>query len=82
VNTTEHAEPLISKSRFLAGLQCPKLLWALYNAKHLLPPTGAADQAILDQGHGVGELAKKLFKNSIALLKPFDSCRLPYRLRV
>jgi type I restriction enzyme R subunit len=30
--------PNISKSKFLHGLQCPKLLWSDYNAKHLFPP--------------------------------------------
>lgn len=30
--------PAISKSKYLAGLQCPKLLWAHYNAKHWFPP--------------------------------------------
>jgi len=29
--------PYISKSKYLSGLQCPKLLWSAYNAKHLFP---------------------------------------------
>ncbi|MBI2925382.1 MAG: DUF2779 domain-containing protein [Verrucomicrobia bacterium] len=54
-------EPFISKSKYLWGLQCPKLLWHAYNAKHLLPPADAQQQAIFDQGQQVGGLAKRLF---------------------
>ena len=57
--------PLISKSKFLSGLQCRKLLWHQYNAKDLIPEPGAAQQAIFDQGHQVGELAKELFPKGI-----------------
>jgi hypothetical protein len=52
---------MISKSKYLAGLQCPKLLWTHYNDKAQLPETGAATQAIFDQGHEVGRLAQSLF---------------------
>ncbi|MFT5029853.1 MAG: hypothetical protein ACI9VS_002299 [Candidatus Binatia bacterium] len=55
----------ISKSKFLSGLQCHKLLWTQYNAKELIPETDAATQAIFDQGHEVGEWAKKLFPGGI-----------------
>jgi hypothetical protein len=56
---------LISKSKFLAGLQCHKLLWFYYNAKDEIPETAAAKQAIFDQGHEVGALAKKMFPGGI-----------------
>jgi hypothetical protein len=52
--------PYISKSKFLQGLQCPKLLWSAYNAKHLFPEVDAALQAVFDQGHEVGALAKRM----------------------
>jgi hypothetical protein len=52
--------PRISKSKFLWGLQCPKLLSTTYNAKHLIPEPDAAQQAVFDQGHEVGALAKRL----------------------
>jgi hypothetical protein len=55
----------ISKSKFLAGLQCLKLLWHAHNAKHLLPKPDAAQRAIYDQGHEVGTLAKQLFPGGI-----------------
>src|ERR1017187_7795644 len=57
----------ISKSKFLWGRQCPKLLWTAYNAKHLIPETDASKQAAFDQGHDVGALAKKLFPDGIEI---------------
>lgn len=57
--------PSISKSKYIAGLQCPKLLWAHYNAKDWLPPVDAATQAIFDQGHKVGDLAKRRFPSGV-----------------
>jgi hypothetical protein len=48
-------------------LQCGKLLWNVYNAKHLIPEPDAQTQAIFDQGHQVGELAKQLFPGGIEI---------------
>ena len=56
---------LISKSKFINGLQCSKLLWTAYNDKALIPEYGAATQAIFDQGHSVGSLAKQMFPDGI-----------------
>jgi hypothetical protein len=53
--------PYISKSKFLQGIQCPKLIWSAYNAKHLFPEVDDGLQAVFDQGHEVGSLAKKMF---------------------
>jgi hypothetical protein len=57
--------PFLSKSKYLSGLQCPKLLWHHYNAKDEIPKPDAATQAIFDQGHEVGALAKKLYPDGI-----------------
>lgn len=57
--------PFLSKSKYLNGLQCLKLLWHHYNAKDEIPKTDAATQAIFDQGHAVGALAKKLYPDGI-----------------
>lgn len=51
----------VSKSGFLAGLQCPKLLWSRYNAPQLFPPVDPLTQCKFDQGHEVGHLAKALY---------------------
>ncbi len=51
--------PHLSKSRFLAGLQCHKYLWWLVHepdAAELIPD--AQQQLVLDQGSKVGEIAR------------------------
>ena len=66
LNTTASAErPYVSKSKFLWGAQCRKLLWYAYNAKDQIPEPDAATQAIFDQGHEVGALAKSLYPGGI-----------------
>lgn len=66
-NVAVSRSPYISKSKFLQGLQCPKLIWSSYNAKHLFPAVDDALQAVFDQGHDVGALAKKMFPNGVAI---------------
>jgi hypothetical protein len=56
---------LLSKSHYLNGLQCPKYLWILFNEPESIPEVDAVTQYRFDQGHLVGELAKKLFSNGI-----------------
>jgi hypothetical protein len=51
----------LSKSTFLMGRQCSKLLWFRYNAKDQIPAPDEAQQAVFDQGTEVGELAQQLF---------------------
>jgi hypothetical protein len=57
--------PYLSKSKYLWGRQCRKLLWFAYNAKDQIPEPDAAQQAIFDQGHEVGALARQLFPGGI-----------------
>ncbi len=56
---------LLSKSKYLKGLQCPKLLWVQLNEPERLPETDSTTQFIFDQGHLVGDLAKRLFPGGI-----------------
>jgi hypothetical protein len=66
LNTTASAErPYVSKSKFLWGAQCKKLLWYAYNAKDQIPEPDASTQATFDQGHEVGALAKSLYPDGI-----------------
>ncbi len=60
-------QPGLSKSTFLMGRQCSKLLWFRYNAKDQIPQPDEAQQAVFDQGHEVGELAKQLFPGGIEI---------------
>ncbi len=55
----------LSKSKYLNGLQCPKLLWAAVNDKARFPAPDEAQQHIFDEGHIVGEYAKKIFPGGI-----------------
>ena len=57
--------PRLSKSRFQAGLQCPKYLWLLCRAPALADPISEGKQAIFDQGHTVGELARQVFPGGV-----------------
>ena len=57
--------PFISKTKYLSGIQCHKLLWHYYNAKEEIPEVDAGTQALFDQGHLVGEYAKKLYPTGI-----------------
>ncbi len=58
---------MISKSKYLAGLQCSKLLWHLHNAPSARPATDAATQAVFDQGAEVGRLARTLHPDGILI---------------
>jgi hypothetical protein len=58
---------LITKSRYMYGLQCLKLLWlAVHDPRSLSPPDGTT-QRIFDQGHQVGEVARRLFADGIEI---------------
>ena len=57
--------PLLSKSKYIAGLQCPKLLWTQINQPEGIPEPDTFTQYIFDQGHLVGEYAKNLFPGGI-----------------
>lgn len=57
--------PVISKSKFLSGRQCPLLLWTQYNDKGVIPPPPADTQYVFDMGHTVGDLAKQLYPDGI-----------------
>ena len=56
---------LLSKSKYLVGLQCPKYLWLQIHEPEKIPETDAVTQYVFDQGHLVGEYAKKLFPGGI-----------------
>ena len=57
----------ISKSKYLSGLQCPKLFWTQYRRPKEISPFDPATQAIFDQGHDVGHLAKTLFPGGVEI---------------
>ena len=52
---------LLSKSRFLAGLQCLKRLYLDCHHRELADVLSSGQQAIFDTGHLVGRLARQRF---------------------
>ncbi len=55
----------ISKSKFCAGVQCLKRLYFEVHSPELAEEPSAADQAIIQQGHEVGMLARTLFPRGV-----------------
>ena len=58
---------LLSKSKYMTGLQCPRLIWIQFHEPTKIPETDPGTQYIFDQGHLVGELAQKLFPDGIVI---------------
>ena len=57
----------LSKSKYISGLQCHKLLWIGINDPTMLSGYDAATQHVFDQGHMIGELAQQLYPGGIKL---------------
>jgi hypothetical protein len=55
----------ISKSKFIAGVQCLKRLYLLVHQRELAGQSDDADDAIIQQGREVGLLARQLFPGGI-----------------
>jgi hypothetical protein len=85
--TTRAQTAYFSKSKFLSGLQCDKLLWHAINANHLIPAPDESAQALFDQGAEVGALARTLFPTGVEigpanLQTRLDQTRAALALRV
>jgi hypothetical protein len=63
--------PMLSKSRFLAGLQCHLRLWYQCYERELIPEVPPVWQAIFDAGHEVGELATQLYPAGVLIEVPY-----------
>lgn len=59
--------PMLSKSRFLAGLQCPLRLWYQCYNRELATPVSPSQQAVFDMGHEVGRLATKIYPGGLLI---------------
>ena len=79
---------LLTKSKYVLGLQCPRLLWKEVNDKANMPEPDLSAQQKFKVGNLVGELAKKLFpegndasnpdfNKNIELTKKFLKLRKP-----
>lgn len=63
--------PTLSKSRFMAGLQCLKRLYLETYARELADLPDPASQAVLDSGTRVGELARQRFPGGVLIDEPY-----------
>ena len=59
--------PTLSKSRFMAGIQCEKRLYLECYHRDLTDPVDANQQAVFDSGTDVGVLARKLYPDGILI---------------
>ena len=74
--------PHLSKTRYTAGLQCPKRLWLTCHARKLATAPDEALQAIFEQGTEVGLVAHKLFPGGVHVReKPWEHARAVERTR-
>jgi len=58
---------MISKSNYVNGLRCQKLLWLNIHKRKLQKEASAQDQARFDTGNEVGRLATQLFPGGIEI---------------
>ncbi len=81
-------QPTLSKTKYVGGLQCHKLLWYQVNARDQIPPPSEEKAAAFDRGHHVGALAQSLypdgkevdwtnFTRGLALTKAYMNQRIP-----
>lgn len=59
------AAPVLSKTRFLSGCQCPLKLWFDVNRRWLAAPPDAALQAVFATGREVGDLARRRWPGGV-----------------
>ncbi len=59
------ASTLLTKSKYLNGIQCLKYLWFVYHDKEKIPPFDDETQFRFSEGEKIGNLAKKLFPNGV-----------------
>jgi hypothetical protein len=58
---------LITKTKFLAGIQCLKRLYLTVHAPELAAQPDESDQSIIDQGREVGLLAGQMFPGGVVV---------------
>jgi len=56
---------ILSKSKYLNGLQCPRFLWNSFNDKDKIPESTPFEEYKFEQGNQIGQIAKTLFPKGI-----------------
>jgi hypothetical protein len=62
-----HMSKLLTKSKYIIGLQCTGYLWDSIHNKNKIPQPDKSSQYRMDQGTIVGQLATKYFPEGIAI---------------
>jgi len=58
---------MLTKSKYLIGIQCDKWLWTVFNDPGKIPEPGKFAKRMSETGIFIGDLAKKLFPKGIEL---------------
>ncbi len=58
---------ILTKSKYIIGLECPKYLWAVFNHPEKIRKASLAEEFKFKEGAKVGELAKSLFPDGLNL---------------
>jgi len=64
--------PLLTKSKYLVGLSCPKYLWMMFHDLDKIQEFDLATEYVVKQGKIIGQLAKKLFPDGVDLPEDFS----------
>jgi hypothetical protein len=67
VDMSPKPSPMLSKSRFLAGVHCPLRLWYTCYNPELATAVSPVQQAIFDTGHEVGILATRVYPGGVLI---------------
>ncbi|MEM2956143.1 MAG: DUF2779 domain-containing protein [Candidatus Pacearchaeota archaeon] len=59
--------PILTKSKYVDGLKCLKYLWLQYNNPSAIPAPDEYALFVINEGHKVGEFAKTLYPDGIAV---------------
>ena len=72
MKTDDIKTPMLSKSRYLAGLQCPLRLWHQCYNPELAAEVSPVQQALFDTGHQVGELATHRYPGGVLVREDYQ----------
>jgi len=71
IKMSENKKKIITKSKYMIGLKCVKYIWIVYNTPEAIPKPIEFTEYLLEYGHRIEELAKRLYPNGIDM--PTDS---------
>ena len=69
--------PKISKSQYVRGAQCQKVLWLIQNRKDLHLESTAEKKDIFDKGNLIGKLAMDNYPNGVEVTNKYWDFNVP-----